>query len=121
MVDCCDDDSDESWEVKSYHGPLEAMEAMECQADAECSDDTADNAASKADEAAENAAENAVEEFPLKENCLEKSADGMQDVVTDMVCLSEECEASEADSDVIIGDVTMGSTKAEAWRVQSAV
>ena len=129
VVDCCDDDSDESWEVKSYHGPLEAMEAMECQADAECSDDIADNAASNADEAAENA-----EEFSS-----EKSTDGMQemremrdgedvekhekhdvtdvvDVVTDVVCLSEECEAS-ADSDVIIGDVTMGSTKAGAWRV----
>eukprot|EP00434_Breviolum_minutum_P025598 symbB.v1.2.022616.t1/scaffold1976.1/size93997/3 len=126
VVDCCDDDSDESWEVKSYHGPLEAMEvmeAMECQADAECGDDIADNAASNADEAAENA-----EEFPS-----EKSTDGMQgmremrdgedvekhekhdvtdvvDVVTDVVCLSEECEAS-ADSDVIIGDVTMGSMK----------
>ena len=118
MVECLDDDSDESWEVKSYHGPLEAME---CQVDAACCDDIADKAADKAagnaassrtDKAAENAADKvAAEEFPQNEKCL------------DVVCLNEECSDSD---DVIIGDVKVGSasaalhtkpsTKAGAWR-----
>ena len=118
MVECLDDDSDESWEVKSYHGPLEAME---CQVDAACCDDIADKAADKAagnaassrtDKAAENAANKvAAEEFPQNEKCL------------DVVCLNEECSDSD---DVIIGDVKVGSapaalhtkpsTKAGAWR-----